>query len=53
MGVYSKLFTIFRKYPLLRGMASYSIIWPTSSLIQQTVEGKNFGEYTNESEVCD
>ncbi|KAG7307613.1 hypothetical protein JYU34_007835 [Plutella xylostella] len=45
MGVYSKLFTIFRKYPLLRGMASYSIIWPTSSLIQQTVEGKNFETY--------
>lgn len=43
MGAFSKVVILFRKYPLLRGMASYSVIWPLSSLIQQTVEGKNIG----------
>ncbi|XP_075970088.1 mpv17-like protein [Anticarsia gemmatalis] len=45
MGAYSKLYTAFKKYPLLRGMVSYSIIWPASSLIQQTFEGKTFDNY--------
>lgn len=44
MGAYSKIVKVFKKYPLLRGMASYSIIWPGSSLIQQTFEGKTVGE---------
>ncbi|XP_037942579.1 protein sym1-like isoform X1 [Teleopsis dalmanni] len=33
------------KYPVVRGMISYSLIWPTSSVIQQTIEGKRWGEY--------
>ncbi|CAH0701800.1 unnamed protein product [Spodoptera exigua] len=45
MGAYSKFINAFKKYPLLRGMASYSIIWPGSSLIQQTVEGKTIDNY--------
>ncbi|KAG6458777.1 mpv17-like protein [Manduca sexta] len=45
MGAYSKLRNVFIKYPLLRGMASYGVIWPISSLIQQTFEGKNFENY--------
>lgn len=44
MGAYSKVMVAFRKYPLLRGMASYSVIWPLSSLIQQSFEGKTLGE---------
>ncbi|XP_050667128.1 mpv17-like protein [Leptidea sinapis] len=34
------------KHPLFRGMASYGIIWPISSFIQQTFEGKNFKDNT-------
>ncbi|KAJ8722709.1 hypothetical protein PYW07_003889 [Mythimna separata] len=45
MGAYSKIYNAFKKYPLLRGMTSYSIIWPTSSLIQQSFEGKTVGNY--------
>uniref|UniRef100_A0A1A9X1D5 Uncharacterized protein n=1 Tax=Glossina brevipalpis TaxID=37001 RepID=A0A1A9X1D5_9MUSC len=33
------------KYPVIRGMVSYSCIWPTSSLIQQTIEGKTWENY--------
>lgn len=44
MGAFSKIRVAFKKYPLLRGMASYAIIWPISSLIQQTFEGKNIGK---------
>lgn len=32
------------RYPIMRGMISYSLIWPTGSLIQQTVEGRRWGE---------
>lgn len=35
---------LIKKYPILRGMISYSIIWPTSCLIQQTFEGKRWGK---------
>lgn len=35
---------IFSRYPLLRGMVSYSIIWPTSALIQQKLAGKSWNE---------
>ncbi|XP_026329604.1 mpv17-like protein isoform X1 [Hyposmocoma kahamanoa] len=45
MGAFSKIRVAFKKYPLLRGMASYGIIWPISSLIQQTFEGKNVENY--------
>lgn len=44
MGAFSKIRVAFKKYPLLRGMASYGVIWPISSLIQQTFEGKNLGK---------
>ncbi|XP_013200051.2 mpv17-like protein [Amyelois transitella] len=45
MGVMSRCVVVFKKYPLIRGMASYAIIWPTSSLIQQTFEGKTIENY--------
>lgn len=32
------------RYPIMRGMISYSLIWPTGSLIQQTVEGRSWGK---------
>ncbi|KRK05813.1 protein sym1 isoform X2 [Drosophila yakuba] len=35
------------RYPIMRGMISYSLIWPTGSLIQQTVEGRRWGESAN------
>ncbi|XP_060663615.1 uncharacterized protein LOC133847898 [Drosophila sulfurigaster albostrigata] len=37
--------TLVTRYPIVRGMISYSLIWPTGSLIQQTFEGKNWGNY--------
>lgn len=46
MSVLSKnIKLVFNKYPLLRGMASYGVIWPISSFIQQTFEGKSFGKF--------
>ncbi|EAT47266.1 AAEL001601-PA [Aedes aegypti] len=35
----------FKKYPIVKGMATYSIIWPTGCLIQQTMEGKTLRTY--------
>lgn len=39
----SKVKHVTTKYPLLRGMLSYSLIWPTSALIQQAIAGKKWG----------
>ncbi|XP_016947985.1 uncharacterized protein LOC108023224 isoform X1 [Drosophila biarmipes] len=36
---------LIARYPIMRGMISYSLIWPTGSLIQQTVEGRRWGTY--------
>lgn len=36
---------IITKYPLLRGVLSYSIIWPASALIQQRIAGKTWGSF--------
>lgn len=30
-------------HPLIKGSISYAILWPTSSLIEQTFDGKNIG----------
>lgn len=34
----------FTTYPVVRGMLSYSIIWPIGSLVQQTLEGRSWGK---------
>ncbi|XP_058442678.1 mpv17-like protein [Malaya genurostris] len=33
---------VFKSYPLVKGMITYSVIWPSGSLIQQTIEGKDW-----------
>ncbi|XP_055844199.1 mpv17-like protein isoform X2 [Episyrphus balteatus] len=43
--LFSKFKVLATKYPMVRGMVSYSLIWPTSSIIQQTIEGKSWGSY--------
>lgn len=40
----SRIREIFTRYPLLRGMVSYSLLWPTSALIQQKIAGKSWSE---------
>ncbi|CAD7090084.1 unnamed protein product [Hermetia illucens] len=33
------------KRPLVKGMVAYTVLWPTSSLVQQTIEGKTWNTY--------
>lgn len=40
----SRAVALMTKYPLLRGVVSYSIIWPTSAFIQQKIAGKTWGK---------
>lgn len=40
----SRIRDVFTRYPLLRGMVSYSILWPTSAFIQQKIVGKSWSE---------
>ncbi|KAH8366623.1 hypothetical protein KR084_007380 [Drosophila pseudotakahashii] len=42
--LWQNLKVLVARYPIMRGMISYSLIWPTGSLIQQTVEGRRWGE---------
>ncbi|KAL2732988.1 mpv17-like protein isoform X1 [Vespula maculifrons] len=37
---------VSQKYPIVRGMASYTIIWPTASLFQQKITGRPELNYT-------
>ncbi|CRK96650.1 CLUMA_CG010046, isoform A [Clunio marinus] len=34
--------TFFRKHPMIKGMAVYSVIWPTSSVVQQVINKEEF-----------
>lgn len=31
------------RHPIARGMLAYSITWPTGNIIQQTMDGKRWG----------
>lgn len=33
---------LFHNHPILRGMVSYAVIWPTASLVQQTMAGRRW-----------
>lgn len=39
MGL-GRIQAFFRKYPLGRGMLTYSLLWPTSNLCQQAIQGR-------------
>lgn len=34
-------------HPLAKGVIAYSIVWPTSSFMQQTLEGKPLSKYAD------
>lgn len=34
-------------HPLAKGVIAYSIVWPTSSIMQQTLEGKKLSKYAH------
>lgn len=37
----AKVSTFFRAHPMLKGMAVYSVIWPTSSVVQQLINSED------------
>jgi len=39
-AVFSRTLVYFNSYPLLRGVATYAVIWPVSNLCQQAITGK-------------
>lgn len=43
--IFVKFREISHKYPIVRGMVSYSIIWPTACLLQQKIIGKEEFNY--------
>uniref|UniRef100_A0A182W7Z3 Mpv17-like protein n=1 Tax=Anopheles minimus TaxID=112268 RepID=A0A182W7Z3_9DIPT len=32
-------------HPLARGIATYSVLWPTANLVQQSLEGRRYGSF--------
>lgn len=47
----SQIVVLLTKYPLLRGVVSYSIIWPTSALIQQKIAGESWGKLKHPADI--
>lgn len=45
MSVLSRISAFTNKHPVVRGMLSYAIIWPTSCIIQQTIADKTWKNY--------
>lgn len=45
MSVLSRFSAFTHKHPVVRGMLSYAIIWPTSCIIQQTIADKTWKNY--------
>lgn len=45
MAVMSRFAALTTKYPVVRGMLSYSITWPVSSLIQQAITGRKLDNF--------
>lgn len=45
MTVLSRFSSFTHRHPIIRGMLSYAIIWPTSCIIQQTIAGKTWENY--------
>ncbi|GAB0093225.1 SYM1 [Sergentomyia squamirostris] len=43
--MFLSVFRAMAQYKIVRGMASYSLLWPCGSLIQQTIEGKTWKTY--------
>lgn len=38
----ARVSTFFRQHPMLKGMAVYSVIWPSSSVVQQLITKEDF-----------
>uniref|UniRef100_A0A182JR26 Mpv17-like protein n=1 Tax=Anopheles christyi TaxID=43041 RepID=A0A182JR26_9DIPT len=39
------VFSKVLRHPIARGMATYSILWPTANLVQQSLEGKRYDSF--------
>lgn len=43
---------VLKNHPIVKGMATYAVIWPTGSLIQQTLEGKDWRKISLDAQLC-
>lgn len=50
--VWAKVSHFSTKYPVVRGMASYAVIWPIGSLLQQHIEGREEYDYWRVARFC-
>lgn len=52
MSTVSKILAFSKKYPVTRGIASYAVIWPIGSLVQQTLAGEEKYDYGKVGRFC-
>lgn len=52
MSILTKVIEFSVKYPVTRGMASYAVIWPLGSVIQQTMAGVEEYDYAKIARFC-
>ncbi|XP_022185876.1 mpv17-like protein isoform X1 [Nilaparvata lugens] len=50
--VLQKVKDVSSKYPVIRGMVSYAVIWPIGSLVQQTIAGVDQYDYARAARFC-
>jgi hypothetical protein len=48
----TRLSDFTKEYPLVRGMITYSFIWPISNLCQQTIRGNNKWDFAEALRFC-
>lgn len=52
MSTLSKILAFSKKYPVTRGIASYAVIWPIGSLVQQTLAGEEKYDFGKVGRFC-
>lgn len=48
----SRINAFFRKYPIVKGMATYTVLWPTSNICQQTIQGREKYDFAQATRFC-
>lgn len=48
----TQLNLFFNRFPILKGMVTYAVLWPTSNLCQQAIEGKRQLDFQKAARFC-
>lgn len=52
LSKFSQIVAFSKKYPVSRGVASYALIWPFGSIVQQTLAGEEKYDFAKVARFC-